>query len=76
MPMGDREPREPRLIQEGEVFDPEDARRGILRRPDPPEPRPEPPLAEQHEPWARLADLTRSHPVRDWVKRRMRHGDQ
>ena len=66
-----------RLVEEGEVVDLDDVRRGRLRLPDPPEPRPEPPVEEQDEPWGRLADLPRRHPVRDWVRDRLGdHGSQ
>ena len=66
-----------RLVQEGEVVDLDDVRRGVLRLPDPPPRRPEPPVEDQHEPWGRLADLPRRHPVLTWAKERLgRHGSK
>lgn len=64
-------PPEPRLIEEGEVFNRDDVRAGLLRLPDPPRPRPEPPLAEQHERWSRLADLAEDAPEARWVRERL-----
>jgi hypothetical protein len=70
--MDDRESKDRgRLVQEGEAIDPDDVRRGVLRLPDPPERRPEPPVEDQHEPWARLDELPRRHPIRRWVKERL-----
>ena len=63
-----------RIIHEGEVANRDEIREGLLRLPDPPDPRPEPPVEEQNEPWARLAELTENHPIRDWVRRRLDHG--
>jgi hypothetical protein len=60
-----------RLVQEGEVVDLDEVRRGNLRLPDPPGRRPAPPVDEQDEPWGRLADLPRRHKIRDWVKGRL-----
>jgi hypothetical protein len=60
-----------RLVEEGEVVDLDEVRRGNLRLPDPPERRPEPPVEEQDEKWARIDDLPRRHPVRRWVKDRL-----
>jgi hypothetical protein len=60
-----------RLVQEGEVVDLDEVRRGVSRLPDPPMRRPEPPVEEQHEPWARLADLPRRDKIRRWVKERL-----
>ena len=68
-----------RLVGPGEIFDMDDVDRGLLRLPDPPEPRPEPPVEEQHERWARLADLNENenHPIRVWVRERLgRHGGE
>jgi hypothetical protein len=62
---------EPRLIEEGEVFNRDDVRARRIRLPDPPEPRSEPPLAEQHERWSRLEELEERHPVRRWVRERL-----
>jgi hypothetical protein len=60
-----------RLVEEGEVVDLDEVRRGVLRLPDPPEPRPEPPVEEQDEKWARLTDLPRRHPIRNWARERL-----
>lgn len=66
-----------RLLSEGEPFNEEDVRRGLLRLPDPPERRPEPPVEEQHEMWGRLDDLPRSSRLRRWVQERLeRDGGQ
>jgi hypothetical protein len=64
---------EPRLIREEEVYDREDVERGLLRRPNPPDPRPELPVEEQHEQWARLASLPprKKRPVLDWIAGRL-----
>jgi hypothetical protein len=64
-------PPEPRLVEEGEVFNRDDVRAGRIRLPDPPDPRPEPPLAKQHERWSRLDELADDSPEATWARERL-----
>jgi hypothetical protein len=60
----------PRPIHDGDHFTSGELDRGEaeLVKPDP---RPEPPLEEQAEPWDRLDELPEDHPVREWARRRL-----